>query len=299
MYRIFSAIALLPVLFWGGMSVVDAADIVELAQIAPLRPSTPLTLRPNTPLTLRPNTQIIVPTLRQTVPNLEVTGLPPIFSSPLAYVRGDRLWRISVSGSNFRAGQIGFVDFGGITFTALVEGSNLIVADPRIVRIRLNAPEVLAAFGNPLAVGDLVQIMVLDHAGQPISGPRFARLQDSPDGLDQDGDGGIDASVGGDDCDDNDPARFAGNSEVADFNGHDEDCDPTTIASGPIYTKPTDGDRDGDGFIDDRVFNVDRSGRRITGRDCDDQNPQINPFQTEARNGIDDDCDGQVDEGLL
>jgi Tol biopolymer transport system component len=32
--------------------------------------------------------------------------------------------------------------------------------------------------------------------------------------------------------------------------------------------------------------------------DCDDTNPQINPVTAELCNGVDDDCDGQIDEGL-
>ncbi len=33
--------------------------------------------------------------------------------------------------------------------------------------------------------------------------------------------------------------------------------------------------------------------------DCDDSNPDVNPFQREICNAIDDDCDGTIDEGCL
>lgn len=33
--------------------------------------------------------------------------------------------------------------------------------------------------------------------------------------------------------------------------------------------------------------------------DCDDENPEINPSASEVCNGVDDDCDGEIDEGVL
>lgn len=112
--------------------------------------------------------------------------------------------------------------------------------------------------------------------------------EDNPDA---DGDAHASVEAGGDDCDDSDPNRFPGNVEVADTRGHDEDCDPATIG--------TDGDRDGDGFIDQAVFNMLPSGLRNTGRDCDDTDPSIHPHGKEVCNGMDDDCDGNVDEGVM
>lgn len=101
-------------------------------------------------------------------------------------------------------------------------------------------------------------------------------------GEDCDGDGVKSYAFGGSDCDDTDPRRYPGNAEVADFDGHDEDCDPQTIG---------DLDRDGDGFIDDRVFNI--GGAR--GTDCDDTRWFIHPGAAELPNKIDDDCDGVID----
>lgn len=94
------------------------------------------------------------------------------------------------------------------------------------------------------------------------------------------------------DCDDGNPNRFAGNIETPDFNGNDEDCDPNTIG---------EMDRDGDGYIDYRVWNADfryvgREKRGVYGDDCDDTNRAVNPGVPEIPyNGLDDNCDGDVD----
>ena len=52
-------------------------------------------------------------------------------------------------------------------------------------------------------------------------------------------------------------------------------------------------DFDGDGASVASINGVVCSG----GTDCDDTNPDVSPGATEACNGIDDNCDGTVDEG--
>lgn len=109
---------------------------------------------------------------------------------------------------------------------------------------------------------------------------------------DIDGDGSRDASCLdaegaplGDDCDDNDGNRFPGNPELCDEANHDEDCDETTF--GRV-------DFDADGFLDARCCNGANCGN-----DCDDTRINVNLAATEACDGVDNDCDGSIDEGVI
>jgi hypothetical protein len=102
---------------------------------------------------------------------------------------------------------------------------------------------------------------------------------------DADGDGEAAIACGGADCDDSDPDVRPGATEVCDLEGIDEDCDPTTVG---------ERDADGDGAIDFACCNGERCGT-----DCDDAIASVAPGATEVCNGVDDDCDGSVDEGVL
>jgi hypothetical protein len=102
----------------------------------------------------------------------------------------------------------------------------------------------------------------------------------SPTG-DCDGDG---VSIENGDCDDNDAARYPGAAEIADFAGHDEDCNDATIGN-------LDSDRDG--FTNNRVCNG-----TICGDDCDDTRPAVNPLAAELPNRRDDNCNGVIDDDL-
>ncbi|WP_242094585.1 MopE-related protein, partial [Aestuariivivens sediminicola] len=80
------------------------------------------------------------------------------------------------------------------------------------------------------------------------------------------------------DCNDSDSEVNPGKSEIVD-NGKDDDCNPATLDSS------SDIDDDGDGYSENQG-------------DCDDTNPDINPDATELCDGIDNNCDGQTDEGF-
>jgi hypothetical protein len=102
---------------------------------------------------------------------------------------------------------------------------------------------------------------------------------------DADGDGVASIACGGADCDDTDPSRFPGNVEVCDPDGHDDDCDPSTVGT---------RDLDGDGFSSALCCNG-----STCALDCDDSRRGTNPSVPEVCDGLDNDCDGAVDEGLL
>ncbi len=106
---------------------------------------------------------------------------------------------------------------------------------------------------------------------------------------DADGDGQNSIECGGSDCDDDDPNRYAGNSEICDPDDHDEDCDPTTFGF---------RDLDGDGSPDAACCNEGPSGPSC-GDDCNDARPGVNPTVPEVCDGLDNDCDGEVDDGVL
>ena len=105
---------------------------------------------------------------------------------------------------------------------------------------------------------------------------------DCGDASDNDGDGVDSVACGGSDCDDDDGNRYPGNAELCDAEGHDEDCDDNTVG---------DLDEDSDGAFSFTCCNGDNCGT-----DCDDSDVNVNPSASEQCDGIDNDCDGEIDE---
>ncbi|MCB9763704.1 MAG: peptidoglycan DD-metalloendopeptidase family protein [Alphaproteobacteria bacterium] len=106
---------------------------------------------------------------------------------------------------------------------------------------------------------------------------------------DNDGDG-YDADR---DCDDNNRDVHPGAREVCD-DGVDNDC-----SGGDAHSEIWYDDDDGDGYGDDAVTvcgSPPGDAVRASG-DCDDSRRTVNPGASELCDGLDNDCNGEVDEG--
>ncbi|MBI5537237.1 MAG: putative metal-binding motif-containing protein [Deltaproteobacteria bacterium] len=112
--------------------------------------------------------------------------------------------------------------------------------------------------------------------------------------VDADGDGYDSTS----DCDDNNKDVHPGATEVC--NGIDDDCN-SQIDEGVATTYYVDADGD--------AYGVDAPATNKTGctpptgyasdpGDCDDASPTVNPASTEICDGLDNNCNSQVDEGV-
>jgi hypothetical protein len=98
------------------------------------------------------------------------------------------------------------------------------------------------------------------------------------------------------DCADRNPARNPGATELCD--AIDQDCDGSA-ENGLGYTGLRDWDGDGYGDPGSTVTTCDPNQIVGVGGDCDDRQPLANPGELERCDGLDNDCDGSLDEGTL
>jgi hypothetical protein len=127
--------------------------------------------------------------------------------------------------------------------------------------------------------------------------------------LDADGDGHGLASVSmpacsapsgyvssSDDCHDGCASCFPGSTEVCD--GLDNDCDGT-IDDGVLLTFYVDADGDTYGTTVTTEACTMPSGYAARSGDCNDACATCNPSRSEVCDGLDNDCDGAIDDGVL
>ena len=117
--------------------------------------------------------------------------------------------------------------------------------------------------------------------------------EDNPAACDEDGDGYLPSE---DDCDDKDASVNPGVQEICD--GLDNNCDGQTDEG---VTKTFYADVDQDGFGDVSATQVaceNPAGYVENGTDCNDAEARSYPGNTEICDEIDNNCDGEVDEGV-
>lgn len=133
-----------------------------------------------------------------------------------------------------------------------------------------------------------------------VTNPGQENSDDDPDGDACDEDDDNDGTLDGDDCEPTDPLVHPGATEVC--NGKDDDCDDQTDPAGSQGCKFWYIDADNDEFGFDGL-NQCVCGEGGTapftaskGGDCNDSNPDINPLAEEFCDGVDNNCNDDVDD---
>ena len=102
------------------------------------------------------------------------------------------------------------------------------------------------------------------------------------------------------DCDDTNASNYPGGTEICDFS--DNDCDGVTDEddAADATTWYLDGDGDGYGLSSTTATACTVPGgyTGVSG-DCDDGNTAVSPGSTEICDGVDNNCDGGVDEEMM
>lgn len=136
----------------------------------------------------------------------------------------------------------------------------------------------------------------IEDAGTRTPPPRTAVCLDNDgDGVPGTGECGAEPTV---DCDDADPAVSPTALELC--NGLDEDCDGQVDDA--VVFQDYYPDADGDGFGAASAVKESScsliTGKVTNNQDCNDGDAARKPGAQESCNGVDEDCDGQIDDGL-
>ena len=103
------------------------------------------------------------------------------------------------------------------------------------------------------------------------------------------------------DCADGDLAINPDATEVC--NGKDDNCDGIKDPKNTVNCTTYYADGDGDGYgvqgLSQCTCVADALFKATVGTDCNDGDAKVHPNATEICNGVDDNCDTQVDEGLM
>ncbi|MCK6531181.1 putative metal-binding motif-containing protein [Myxococcota bacterium] len=130
-----------------------------------------------------------------------------------------------------------------------------------------------------------------------IDGDDTARDDDDTHAPDNDTSADDDATTGDDDS--ATPGDDDTGAGADDSGGHDDDTLPGDDDSASGDDDSASGDDDSASDDDDSGWPWDVDGDGYwTAWDCDDANPTVHPLATELCDGLDNDCDGFVDEGL-
>ena len=175
-------------------------------------------------------------------------------------------------------------------------GAGAVFADPDFVSysadgdclnddLHLNAGSAGVDSGDPT---------ISDRDGSPSDIGAYGGPDGLPPDVDEDGFNSLM------DCDDEDPAVHPDAAEICD--GIDNNCDGSTDGADAPGAVSWYADQDGDGFgnpLEETSSCYEPPGYTGDGTDCNDINSDVNPSATEVCDGIDQNCDGNIDEGVF
>jgi hypothetical protein len=149
-----------------------------------------------------------------------------------------------------------------------------------------------ASLATPVAPCDAVRTWYLDRDGDGHG--------DATEPLEACGERPDWAAARAGDCDDDDASVHPDAVERCDAAGVDEDCDGRVDEDDPsVAPQVWFADADGDGFhgtVASYTGCATPDDLTLIADDCDDQDASVRPFRPEVCNGIDDDCNGEVDD---